>query len=52
MWSVAIISIVGDGNVFASRFEFIGEGFRFEPRLLVIDEVLHVVGVAAFLGEA
>ena len=52
MWSVTIISIVQDGDIFACRFEFIGQGFRFKSRLLVIDEVLQVVGIAALLGEA
>jgi hypothetical protein len=49
---VAVIGVVWDGDVFARRFEFIGEGFRVQASLLVIDEVLQVVGVAALLGEA
>jgi hypothetical protein len=48
---VAVIGVVRDGDIFACRFEFIGQGFRFKTGLLVIDEVLQVVGIAAFLGQ-
>ena len=49
---VAVVGVVGDGDVFACLFEFVGQGCGVQPGLLVINEVLQVVGVAAFLGKA
>jgi len=49
---VAVVCVVGDGDVFTGLLQLVREGFRVQPRLLVIDEVLQVVGVAAFFGHA
>ena len=52
LWRVAIVCVVGDGNVVARCCEFIHERLRIKSSLLVINEVLQVVGIAAFLGQA
>ena len=49
---VAVVGVVGDGDVFPRLVEFIGQRRRIELSMLVVNEVLQVVGVAALLGEA
>jgi hypothetical protein len=49
---VAVVCVVGYGDVLTRLFEFVGQRGSIKPGLLVIDKVLKMIGIAALLGHA
>ena len=45
---VAVVGVVRDGLILGRSPQVIGQGFRVHSLHLVIDEILQVVGIAAF----